>query len=186
VTVKKAYSNLSDEVLIKNLTSANIMELSAVLLERYKTQIFGLALKYLKSVVEAEDACMEIYQLISRKLLKADVKSFKSWLFVVSRNYCLDLLRKKKRLDEKKDAFLIVQNEENYHPYNEEDDEPIFKRLEECVKSLSAGQQEMIRMFYLERKSYKEITETKNITWNKVRTLIQNGRRNLKICMEEK
>ena len=40
-------------------------------------------------------------------------------------------------------------------------------------------------MFYLENKCYNEIVEQTGMEWNKVRSLIQNGRRNLKICMDK-
>jgi len=40
-------------------------------------------------------------------------------------------------------------------------------------------------MFYYENKCYNEITENTGLDWNKVRSLIQNGRRNLKNCMEK-
>ncbi|MCY7293570.1 MAG: hypothetical protein LH615_15440 [Ferruginibacter sp.] len=40
-------------------------------------------------------------------------------------------------------------------------------------------------MFYLSEKCYKEIADFTAIDINKVRSFIQNGRRNLKICMEK-
>ena len=42
-----------------------------------------------------------------------------------------------------------------------------------------------IRLFYLENKCHNEITEMTGMDWNRVRSLIQNGRRNLKNCMEK-
>lgn len=163
------------------------MKVVAVLFERYKEQVFGVCLKYLQSVPNAEDASMEIYQLVLKKILKANIKTFKPWLYTVSKNYCLDLLRKKKRTIEKKQAYQLVQNEQVYHPYNEEDDEneQMLVKLSECMEGLSISQKQMIKLFYIEKKSYKEITELEDLSWNKVRTLIQNGRRNLKICLEK-
>jgi RNA polymerase sigma-70 factor (ECF subfamily) len=46
-------------------------------------------------------------------------------------------------------------------------------------------QKQSIQLFYLENKCYNEIVEQTGFEWNKVRSLIQNGRRNLKICMEK-
>jgi RNA polymerase sigma-70 factor (ECF subfamily) len=42
-----------------------------------------------------------------------------------------------------------------------------------------------VELFYLQNKCYKEIAEDTGMDWNKVRSHIQNGRRNLKICMEK-
>jgi RNA polymerase sigma-70 factor (ECF subfamily) len=54
------------------------------------------------------------------------------------------------------------------------------------VEALSAEQKSVIDLFYLQQRSYKEIADLQQMDWNKVRSLVQNGRRNLKICMESK
>ena len=43
-----------------------------------------------------------------------------------------------------------------------------------------------IELFYLQGKTYKDIASQHNMQIGKVRSFIQNGRRNLKICMERK
>ena len=53
------------------------------------------------------------------------------------------------------------------------------------MEQLPGEQKLAIKLFYLEEKCYKEIAETTNTDINKVRSFIQNGRRNLKICMEK-
>jgi len=57
--------------------------------------------------------------------------------------------------------------------------------MENCLKELVEEQKRCVHMFYLEKKSYKEICATLELSWSRVRSLIQNGRRNLKICMEK-
>ncbi|MBP9740871.1 MAG: sigma-70 family RNA polymerase sigma factor, partial [Chitinophagaceae bacterium] len=59
-----------------------------------------------------------------------------------------------------------------------------LQSLENCIEELNTDQKKSIQLFYLENKCYNEISEVTGIEWNKVRSLIQNGRRNLKICME--
>jgi RNA polymerase sigma factor (sigma-70 family) len=61
-----------------------------------------------------------------------------------------------------------------------------FKQLEQCLDSLSAEQKQSVELFYLQNKTYKEISDITGTEWNQVRSLIQNGRRNLKICMDKK
>jgi RNA polymerase sigma-70 factor (ECF subfamily) len=53
-----------------------------------------------------------------------------------------------------------------------------------CMETLVTDQKRAIELFYLQQKCYNEITELTGFDWNKVRSLIQNGKRNLKICME--
>ena len=68
----------------------------------------------------------------------------------------------------------IMQKEEN------------FRQMEKCLQTLSAEQKTTVELFYLQNKCYKEIAEQTGLDWNKVSSYIQNGRRNLKICMEAK
>ena len=53
------------------------------------------------------------------------------------------------------------------------------------AKVVDVSGQQAVRMFYLDEKSYKEISDSTGIDWNRVRSLIQNGRRNLKNCMDK-
>jgi RNA polymerase sigma-70 factor (ECF subfamily) len=78
----------------------------------------------------------------------------------------------------------FVQTEEIVHLNGVLEKEENFQKLEHCLGTLSDDQQEAIRLFYLEGKCYNEIVRITGRDWNYVRSCIQNGRRNLKICME--
>ena len=58
--------------------------------------------------------------------------------------------------------------------------------LEYCLEMLNADQQRCVRLFYLEQKCYKDIAEETGLDLGKVKSAIQNGKRNLKICMENR
>jgi len=58
------------------------------------------------------------------------------------------------------------------------------KKLDYCLGQLHAEQRKVIELFYLQGKCYNEITGLTGMEWNTVRSYIQNGRRNLKLCME--
>jgi RNA polymerase sigma factor (sigma-70 family) len=79
----------------------------------------------------------------------------------------------------------LMQTEEEVHLNGVLEKEENFKIMEFCLSTLTDDQKETIRLFYLEGKCYNEITEQTGREWNQVRSLIQNGRRNLKICMEK-
>ncbi|MGZ3939738.1 MAG: RNA polymerase sigma factor, partial [Flavisolibacter sp.] len=70
------------------------------------------------------------------------------------------------------------------HLDGELEKEENFKKLDYCLGQLQAEQRTVIELFYLQGKCYNEIAETTGIEWNKVRSSIQNGRRNLKNCMD--
>jgi len=61
-----------------------------------------------------------------------------------------------------------------------------YQLLESALASLNNQQQTCIRLFYYQRKSYREIAEEKGFSLKQVKSFIQNGRRNIKVYMERK
>jgi RNA polymerase sigma factor (sigma-70 family) len=155
--------------------------------------VYGVCLKYLKEPELAQDAVMQIFEELVLKLKKHEVENFRSWLHQVAKNYCLMQLRTPKNLKTVALPPLLMQNEEDVHLNGMMSDgtswmekEENLQKLEECIASLSDEQRTMIKLFYLDGKCYNEIVEITGMEWNHVRSSIQNGRRNLKLCMEKK
>lgn len=153
---------------------------------RYADLIFGVCLKYLGDAEKSKDAAMDIYLQLPDKLRRHEVSQFRSWVHVVTKNHCLMMLRSAQKgktipLD---DGFM--QSVEKIHPENEGGAlEEQLVQLEQCIGTLPAEQQTCVRLFYLENRCYKEIAGKTGLEWNQVRSHIQNGKRNLKICMEK-
>jgi len=139
----------------------------------------------LKDAGLAEDAVNDIFVQISKKLKTHNVEYFKSWLYTVTRNHCIEILRKENRHRDKKNASELMYTEAVFHPDDVEDAETI-KALSDCISELPPNQQKCIQLFYYEKVSYQNIAESLDLNWNKVRSFIQNGRRNLKNCISAK
>ena len=80
----------------------------------------------------------------------------------------------------------LMQLTEEVHLNGVFEREENLNQLTECLEALSTEQKTSVELFYLQEKCYKDIAAITGLEWNKVRSLIQNGRRNLKICMEQK
>jgi RNA polymerase sigma-70 factor (ECF subfamily) len=81
----------------------------------------------------------------------------------------------------------FMQSTETAHLTNESmEREDRLDKLEECMEQLPLEQKHSIQLFFIQKKCYNEIAEITGQEWNKVRSYIQNGKRNLKICMEAK
>ncbi len=156
------------------------------LYQRYMELVYGVCLKYYKEPEAAKDSVMLIFEELVTKLKKHEVENFRGWLHQVAKNHCLMQLRTPRNMKTVEFNPEIVQMEENVHLNGVLEKEENFKKMEYCLGTLTNEQQEAIRLFYLEGKSYNEIVEKTGQEWNQVRSLIQNGRRNLKICMEER
>jgi len=153
------------------------------LYEKYVSLIYGVCLKYLKDEELAKDAVMGIFEELVTKAKQHDIKQFRPWVYVLSRNYCLMQLRNDKKmqvvgLDD------VMESEHVLHPDNKYSEE-YLKVLEKCMDKLPAKQKESVQLFYLEEKCYKEIADNTAYALNDVKSYIQNGKRNLKICIEK-
>ena len=161
------------------------MQVLAMLYQRYMDLLYGVCLKYLKDPEKAKDTVMQIFEELVGKLHKHEVDNFKSWLYTLAKNHCLMQLRTPKNLKTIEFKGDIMQSEEDVHLNGVLTREENLQKLEKCLQTLSAEQKICVEMFYLQNKCYNQIEEESGIEWNKVRSYIQNGRRNLKICMEK-
>ncbi len=180
-------TDLADKELIDAFKETGDASYVSTLYQRYMDLVFGVCLKYLKDAEKSKDAVMDIYEELNKKLKIHEVDNFKGWLHVLARNHCLMQLRSPRNLKTTEFNTEIMQSGQITHLENEAlEKEENFRKLEECMEQLTIEQQESIKLFYLEKKCYNEIATITGYEWNKVRSYIQNGKRNLKICIEEK
>lgn len=177
-------SKLNDGELVLLYKDSGDLKILGELYQRYMELVYGVCLKYLKDPESSRDSVMQIFEELVVKLKKHNVENFKSWLYQLAKNHCLMQLRSPKNLKTIELPSSLMQSEENVHLNGVLEKEENFKKLEQCLGALSEEQRLMIKLFYLEGKCYNEIVELTGFDWNQVRSFIQNGRRNLKICME--
>lgn len=179
----------TDQELLAAFRQSGQAELLAELYDRYLELNYGLCLRYLRSTTAAEDAVMEVFEALLEKVPQHDIHNFRSWLHTFVRNHCLMQLRAAGRSPLRNATDDFMQSEPFEHP---EQERPWEQRAEtqaaltDCIDALKDEQQQCIRLFYLEERSYKDIAAALQLDLGRVRSHIQNGRRNLKICMETK
>jgi RNA polymerase sigma-70 factor, ECF subfamily len=174
---------LSDEELLQLSINSSDQEALGKLYTRYIPLVYGLCLKYLRQQEEAEDAVMHIYEEVSAKVMNYQIQNFKTWLYSVAKNYCLQLLRKSRPAFFEEISNLSVESEPFLHLLSEDENEEKEKALSYCIGTLPEEQNTCIRHFFLEDFSYAEIVNFTGYTLNQVKSFIQNGKRNLKNCM---
>ena len=182
--LKDISSTKTDTELVQQYKSGGDANILGELYARYMEMVYGVCLKYFKEPEEAKDAVMNIFEELVTKLRKYEVSNFKSWLYQLTKNHCLMKIRSRKSKPVMVDVD-IVHLEENNHLDNITDKEAQLNRMGNCIEQLPTEQKKAIQLFYLEEKCYKEIADITKTEVSKVRSFIQNGRRNLKICMEK-
>lgn len=176
--------NDADDIkLLKAYRESGDVAVLGRLYEQYMPLVYGVCLKYLKEEELAKDAVMSIFEELIEKVLRHEVKQFRSWLYVLSRNYCLMQLRSGKKME-----MVALDGIMEFTPFLHHEDnnkEAAMVALEKCMQKLNETQKQSIDLFYLNNKCYKEIVDITGFTLNEVKSFIQNGRRNLKICLEK-
>ncbi|RXF71774.1 RNA polymerase sigma factor [Arcticibacter tournemirensis] len=182
----KLHSAEADEAaILRDYRHTGDLELLGRLYQGYMPLVYGLCLKYFKDEELSKDAVMQIFEQLIDKLRRHEVSNFKSWLYTLARNYCLMALR-----SSSKHVFVpvedgIMEKGEIVHLNIDESKENALSLMEKCMEKLPDDQRISIDLFYLQEKCYKEIADITGFDMNKVKSYIQNGKRNLKICMEK-
>jgi RNA polymerase sigma-70 factor (ECF subfamily) len=165
----------SDEAFLKAYVATANQELLGQLYSRYIPLVYGICLKYLQHQQDAEDSVMLIYEELIEKC--------KNRLYTVSKNHCLQIIRKTKPQFYEEINNQVVETEPFLHLFDESDDEDKQKALSYCLDGLPKEQLKCIRSFFFEDSSYADIVLMTGYTLNKVKSYIQNGKRNLRMCM---
>lgn len=160
------------------------------LFERYALLVFGVCMKYLKQVNDAQDATQQVFEKAFSEIQKYEVVYFKSWIYSIAKNHCLMQLRGKghqpvllesfpedmfERTDSQKS---VIQNENWLEQQSAE--------LNQALQEISHDQKICIELFYFQKLSYKEIEQKTGYSFQQVKSHIQNGKRNLRIILEQK
>jgi RNA polymerase sigma-70 factor, ECF subfamily len=181
----------ADEALLEAYRKLGEPEYLAELYRRHLHLALGVCMKYLKDVAAAQDAVADVFEKLAKDLREREVEQFKPWLYTVTKNHCLQLLRKEQvQVGRTKEytQFLesVMETEEEPHLHKEDEKELLLQKLETSIEALNPDQRQCIVLFYIEGKSYKEIVDQMGLTDMQVKSHIQNGKRNLKNLIERR
>ena len=178
---KYKIDQLSDEQLVLLYKRDRNSEVIAELYARYGHLVFGTCMKYLKNKENAEDISMQLFEKLPLKLVQNEISFFKSWLYMMTKNECLMYLRKKKEVP--MEFIQIDSEEEALNPKIILESK--ISLLEKAIDLLKSPQKECIKLFYIEDNSYEQIASMLKIEIKKVKSAIQNGKRNIKLILED-
>lgn len=180
-----AYSNLKDEQLVLLYRKNGDKNIIAELFNRYGAVVYGICMKYLKNVPQAQDMSMQVFEKLMTLLKQKEVLNFKAWLGVVVRNECLMLLRRSGKVIEKGLEESAELKYEGDDIRQKELEEIKFEQLNAALEELKPEQKQCVELFYLKEKTYQDVADETGFTLKQVKSYIQNGKRNLKILLEK-
>lgn len=181
---RQKIAKLSDGELIERYRKTKNEKFFGQIFSRYAHLVYGVCLNYLKNTADAEDAMMQIFEKSLSDFKTYNITYPKSWLYSVTKNFCLMQLRKKTITI---DPLAEIEQQEQEHDAIEKkkQNETLLNQLEKGLEELKEDQKICIKLFYLEDKSYQEIAKQTGWELKKVKSDIQNGKRNLKLKVKE-
>ena len=180
---------LTDHILLQQYREHSDGESLGILLKRYSLLVFGVCMKYLKNAADAQDASQQVFEKVIQEAHKYEIPYFKSWIYSVARNHCLMHIRTASSKPRVSDEFPedlsdnqdIEQNTREKAMSKEADEASLLQ----AIDHLNEDQAKCIRLFYLKKLSYQQIQDLTGLSFQMVKSHIQNGKRNLRIMLEK-
>jgi RNA polymerase sigma factor (sigma-70 family) len=192
---KKKHKPESETDLLREYRQTGDLSVLGKLYEPQMEMVFAIAMKYFKDEEEAKDTVMALFEELISKLRQHEVENFKAWLGMVTRNYCLMELRKKmveisnfdigENDEEENNSNNFMEINASEHHTDSLDLEQNLTKLEDCLQTLNLEQKQSVELFFMQEKTYQEVSQLTGFEVNKVKSYLQNGKRNLKICLEK-
>jgi len=181
------YAHMTDKELLAKYHIDDDNRWLGILLQRYTLLLLGVCMKYLKNEDDAKDSVQQIFLKVIEELQKYKVEYFKSWLYMVAKNHCLMKLRgRQSKMPVELTENMTAAQEETTDWQEMVQNDWTLETMETSLKELNPEQQHCVTLFYLEKKSYREISDITGFTSLQVKSYIQNGKRNLRILIEKK
>lgn len=185
--LKRKLSKLEDDELLRCYAESGLTDYFGELYNRYIPLLYGVCLKYLQDADRAQDAVMEIFEELLPRISNYEINVFRTWIYSVARNHCLQLLRKENKEIPIDFGINVMESDDVLHLFNDDDNsEEQLQALKHCMEQLPEPQRISITQFFLEELSYADVAEKSGYSLKGVKSYIQNGRRNLSNCIKKR
>ena len=181
---RKTSGSNSDEDLLIQYMQTNSSDYFGELYNRYIPLIYGVCLKYLKKSEKAKEVTLELFEILLAEVSTHEIKVFKTWIYNVTANHCLQILKREQHIPVDFDAsdeqfdYVLYLLEKNVSKEKTE-------ILTPCLEKLPKQQKTSISMFFTEKMSYADIADQTGYLLKTIKSQIQNGKKNLKNCIEK-
>jgi RNA polymerase sigma factor (sigma-70 family) len=173
------FNHLTDTALLQLYAAEKDSRYAGALLSRYTLRLFGVCFKYLKDEEDAKDMVQQVCVKAIAEMGKYPIENVGGWLYRIAQNACISKIRSHKYFVSS-DILPDIREEDSPSDEFYWEIDAQHSRL-----AVALDQKLCISLFFLEKKSYQEIAELKGFAINEVKSNIQNGKRNLKIIMEQ-
>jgi len=194
---------ISDEALVEKCRQANDMNAFRLLVRRYQNRVFHSAYRMLGNKEEAEEVVQDTFLKIHQGMDKfRNESTFAAWVFRISHNMCIDLMRMRRRKKALKlvrfstkssiedlETDLLEGNvqqiaDQSLEPGQKLDVKEESKVIESSLFAIPPAQRAVLVLHDVEGFSYQEISDIIGASIGTVRSRLHYGRLKLKELLE--
>ena len=178
-TGKNSDRQLRDEIIVRRVLSGD-HEAFAELVEQYRKLVYHVANGYMKNADEVDDVAQEVFFRSYRALDRYNPEyRFSTWLSGITRNYCLDVIRKRGRVtlvDFETCEYLATDRHTPEEAWLEEEER---LELKKAVDALPENYKVVVRLYHNENLSYQAMSERMDKPLSIVKNRLMRARRML-------
>lgn len=175
----------TDEMYIKQILAGNSRAFSA-LVENHKDMVFNIIVRIVNHSEEAEELAQDVFMKAYHALpsFKKEAK-FSTWLYRIAYNTAISWTRKSRPEFAPFDNFIIDNySEDDNEPHINEQEQTVeqqYDSLKEAIHSLKEEDKLLLNLFYYNKLSIKEISETIGVKESAVKVRLFRIRNKLKM-----
>lgn len=157
----------------------------ASLVKSVQRPVYGLCLRLLRTEAEASEVAQESFLRAYQNLGRYDEsRPFDLWVLAIARNLCLDLLRRRQRLqteDVEEHAQVLASGEATLEQRAIEKQQ--YGSLEQALSTLPADDREVLALYYVQRRTTKEIASIMGVAPGTIMARLFRAREKLRRLM---
>lgn len=150
--------------------------------EEYQDQAWSLARYLLKDAAEAEDVCQESFVKLWHQQDSIDPTKVKAWLMKVTRNGCLDRIRRRKPSEQLGDWQAADSNAE---PQKDAEHFELGQWLQRSIARLGEPYRSLVVLRDVQQNSYEEVAEALELSLSQVKVYLHRARKQLRESLAE-
>ena len=173
---------LSDKEIIEKIRTSD-QELYAVIIDRYQKKLIRYAYNLIKNKDKAIDIVQESFVKAFINLNDFNIeKKFSSWIYRIVHNQAINLAKKYQKETPLLENWDFESNDDVENDFEQKETK---ENVEKCLKEIPLLYSEPLSLYYLDEKSYEEISDILRIPMGTVATRINRAKKLMRnICQK--
>jgi RNA polymerase sigma-70 factor (ECF subfamily) len=153
------------------------------LLEEHQQRIYSLALYILRDKHEAEDITQDVFTRLWNNLEQLEFEKITAWLSTVTRNACIDKLRKRREFSQVEDEHQVTLHHQE--PAGNLQHQQLSTWLSNAISCLKEPYSSLIMLCDVQQNSQSIAAQSLNLTTSQVKVYLHRARHELRSLLKE-